>query len=252
MNDHTQTPPFLTEQAHLPGIGEALGFSLHQTRPRYVQMLALSLIPTGAILLAILIGFLLYWSTQSSAVVLVYAFVALVATMVLALCAEAGNITAALLPAQSKTFAQLLSEGKKHAGNLFVVSIVYGIGVAIGFVFLIVPGIWLALRYSMAFFIVVEENVSAGQAFRKSALLTKGHLLPLFARALVYIFISALLAGLTNYIWQKLSGGVPNGAHTLNPISLLNVFLVPWYVLYGVCIYESLKLIHMTKAQGRF
>lgn len=251
MNEHMQPSPVLTEQAHLPGIGELLGLSWQETKPRYVQMLALSVIPTGAVLLAILIGFLLYWSTQSSAVALVYAFIALVATLVLGLCAQAGNIAAALLPAHSRTFVQLLSEGKKHAGNLFVVSIIYAIGVTIGFVFLVFPGIWLALRYGMAFFIVVEEHVSAGEAFRKSAILTRGHIWPLCARALVYIFIYVLLAGIANYLWQNLSGGVYEGSESFNPISLLNVFLVPWYLLYAAGIYRALKLMNIGKVRGQ-
>jgi uncharacterized membrane protein len=63
-------------------------------------------------------------------------------------------------------------------GNLFIsylfTSIVYGIGVAIGFVFLIIPGFYVMLKYMFAPIIVVDKNVGIMESFKMSAKMTDG------------------------------------------------------------------------------
>ncbi len=232
----------------LPGIGELLSISLHETKSRYAAMLGLSLLPTAAVVLALFVGALLFWSTKSTAVIVVYAVVAFVILLVLGLCAQAGSVMAALVPAHSKTFIELLSSGRKHAGSLFAVSFIYSIGVAIGFMLLVFPGIWLALRYSMAFFIVVDENVGAREALKRSVSLTKGHLRALFVRGLVYLFVYIVLAGIAGYLWHMAN---INGVYTpenFNPVSLINIFLAPWYIVYGAVVYRALQIIKSQKS----
>lgn len=239
------TPP--AAPAQLPGVGELLSISLHETKSRYLQMLGLSALPTAASILAILVGVLLYWSTKSTIVVVVYGIVTLITLIVLGLCAQVGNITAALVSPRSKTFAALLSNGRKHAGSLFAVSFIYSIGVAVGFMLLVFPGIWLALRYGMAFFIVVDENVGAREALKRSVVLTKGHLRALFVRILVYAFVYIILAGIAGYFWHmaNIGGGVTG--QNFNPVSIINLFLAPWYIVYAAVLYRSLQILASQK-----
>ncbi len=244
MDQASSVPTTATPQ--LPGVGELLSISLHETKSRYASMLGLSALPTTAVIVAIFVGALLFWSTKSTAVVTVFGIVAFVTLLVVGLCAQAGSVAAALVPAHSKTFIELLSGGRKHAGSLFVVSFIYSIGVAVGFMFLVFPGIWLALRYSMAFFIVVDENVGAREALKRSVVLTKGHLRALFVRFLVYIFIYIILAGIAGYVWHVANMNGVSAPDNFNPVSLINIFLAPWYIVYAAVLYRALQI---TKAQ---
>ncbi len=64
---------------------------------------------------------------------------------------------------------------KGHFLKFFGVQILYQIIVFIGFIFLIIPGIYLALRYQYAQYIIIDEKDSSiGHAFKRSAEITKG------------------------------------------------------------------------------
>lgn len=55
------------------------------------------------------------------------------------------------------------------------VSILYQLMVVIGFILLIVPGFYLALRYQYAYYIILDDpKISIGKAFKRSAQMTKG------------------------------------------------------------------------------
>jgi uncharacterized membrane protein len=80
--------------------------------------------------------------------------------------------------------------------NFLVGSIVYGIMVAIGFVFLIVPGIYLAVKYQFYDYLIVDKGMGPIEAIKRSGVLTEGvkRNLVLFWLALVGINILGMLA----------------------------------------------------------
>jgi hypothetical protein len=53
-------------------------------------------------------------------------------------------------------------------------SLLLGLLIALGFVLLIVPGVWWALRYGFAPMLVVDRGLEPAQAFRESRRLTEG------------------------------------------------------------------------------
>ncbi len=59
-------------------------------------------------------------------------------------------------------------------GTLFGASLLYGIGVAIGFVLLIVPGLIALARWSLVVPLVMIEKCSVSEAFARSRKLVKG------------------------------------------------------------------------------
>ncbi len=65
----------------------------------------------------------------------------------------------------------------KH-GNLFIVylctSILFGLGLIIGTILLIIPGIYFALTYFFAPVIVIDQKIGIINAFKKSKEMTKG------------------------------------------------------------------------------
>ena len=80
--------------------------------------------------------------------------------------------------------------------NYLVGSIVYGIMVAIGFVFLIVPGIYLAVKYQFYDYLIVDKGMGPIEAIKRSGVLTEGvkRNLVLFWLALVGINILGMIA----------------------------------------------------------
>ena len=80
--------------------------------------------------------------------------------------------------------------------NYLVGSIVYGIMVAIGFVFLIIPGIYLAVKYQFYEYLIVDKGMGPIEAIKRSGVLTEGvtRNLVLFWLALVGINILGMIA----------------------------------------------------------
>ena len=80
--------------------------------------------------------------------------------------------------------------------NYLVGSIVYGIMVAIGFVFLIAPGIYLAVKYQFYDYLIIDKGMGPKDAIKRSGVLTEGvkRNLVLFWLALVGINILGMIA----------------------------------------------------------
>ncbi|SIR25898.1 Membrane domain of glycerophosphoryl diester phosphodiesterase [Haladaptatus litoreus] len=78
--------------------------------------------------------------------------------------------------------------GSKYL-TLFVMSIVYSIIVVIGFIFLIIPGIYLALRLSLAFPACVIDDKNLTESLETSWEVAPGNLLKLFGISLLAVII---------------------------------------------------------------
>jgi hypothetical protein len=58
--------------------------------------------------------------------------------------------------------------------NFLAATIIYGFMVAIGFIFLIVPGIYLALKYMFYGYLIVDKGLGPIEALRESGRMTQG------------------------------------------------------------------------------
>lgn len=80
----------------------------------------------------------------------------------------------------------------------FATYVLYGLGIILGSILLIFPGIYFALRYSQCLYGVVDRNLGIIESFKYSAQLTKGNLGNLF---LIWLLIFAItLAGCLAFI----------------------------------------------------
>ena len=79
---------------------------------------------------------------------------------------------------------------------LAVVSVLAVVGIVLGMVLLIVPGVLLALRWWVAAAACAVEGTGVGGAFSRSAFLTKGHRGTLFGLLVLYCVAVAVLSGL--------------------------------------------------------
>ncbi len=62
----------------------------------------------------------------------------------------------------------------------FIASLIYAIIVLIGSLFLIIPGIYLALRFQFFLAFIVEENAGITESLKRSWMITKEHSMQLF------------------------------------------------------------------------
>ncbi|MEK7558821.1 MAG: hypothetical protein AAB521_00780 [Patescibacteria group bacterium] len=71
-------------------------------------------------------------------------------------------------------------------------SILYVIAVGIGFILLIIPGIYLAIKWQFYSFLIVDKNMGIMESFKKSSAMTEGVKWKLFLFALALAVINIL------------------------------------------------------------
>lgn len=85
-----------------------------------------------------------------------------------------------------------------NVGAMFLLNLVSNLGILLGFLLLIVPGIWLSARWSAAVPILFAEEPRSSEAMAVSAVRTRPMLLPIVAAfAILYApFLLALIASI--------------------------------------------------------
>ena len=76
--------------------------------------------------------------------------------------------------------------------SYFVASFLYGIAVTIGLFLLIVPGIFIAIRFQFYPYFIIEENISSFEALQKSYYLSENLTLELFLLGVVVIALNIM------------------------------------------------------------
>ncbi len=113
------------------------------------------------------------------------------------------------------TFGACLRAGLTAAAPLVAIGLLAGIGIVAGFVFLIVPGVFLLVLWSVAAPAQVVERVGVFRALGRSAELTAGHrwsvlgvLLVMGVLTLVIVFVGSAVGGLMIGMLSIASGGL--------------------------------------------
>ena len=115
-------------------------------------------------------------------------WIAIILNVALFLWAQAG-IMAALYPnpeskggQPTRELKEVLVGGLKLMWPMFVIDVFYTLAVALGMVLLIIPGIWLAIRFAFAPWLIIVEEQAPYAAMRRSAELVKGFWWAVFGR----------------------------------------------------------------------
>jgi hypothetical protein len=87
-----------------------------------------------------------------------------------------------------------LRYGLSRLGPLIVAYLAMSIGIGLGLVALVIPGIFLAIKWSMTFPAIVAERAGPFEAMGRSWELTRGHWWRTFGTLLVVLLISFVLA----------------------------------------------------------
>jgi hypothetical protein len=91
-------------------------------------------------------------------------------------------------------------------GTLFGASLLFGLGVAVGFVLLVVPGLIAVARWALIVPLVVIERCGIGEAFSRSSRLVKGQT----GRVLVLLIATNLITGIAGYVIRSAFGFLPD------------------------------------------
>jgi hypothetical protein len=128
------------------------------------------------------------------------------------------------------SFAESAMAGLSVALPLFLLGLASGIGIALGFLFLVVPGIILYIMWSVAAPAMVEERLGVTDALGRSSELTSGARWKIFGLSLVvlvvYWLFSAVVAMLAMSFYggpmqfaEAANGGMPLGYLAINGIA---------------------------------
>lgn len=92
---------------------------------------------------------------------------------------------------KAPVFADLFSAFEKTLlSRYFVGSVLYGLAVILGLIFLVLPGIVLAIRFSFYGYLIVDKNLKPIEAFKKSWEITSGHAITLLVFGLLIMVIN--------------------------------------------------------------
>jgi hypothetical protein len=138
--------------------------------------------------------------------------------------------TADLSGAASKAFSQ--------SGQLILGNFLYFLALVLGFACLILPGIYLAVRWGFVMYAVVSQNCSAIEGFKYSSELVKGRWWPVFGSmlAIVPLVLPVLfVAGIAGAIFarQPLISAIVS--------SLAGLLITPPLVVYYIKLYMRLQ-----------
>ncbi len=123
------------------------------------------------------------------------------------------------------SIGESISEGLKRLGAAIVVALLAAIGVGVGMVLLIVPGVILYIMWAVAIPAATVEGASVGAAFSRSIELTRGRRWRVFGALVV--------AGLVGFAASTVIGGF-GGVAMLVGLGGLSVIKVLTWIAFGI------------------
>ena len=124
------------------------------------------------------------------------------------------------------TYGEAMFVGFRKWRNLFAARLVAGIFIAIGLIALIIPGVVLALRYSLLGALVIVEDKGSSESRARSTELTAGRRSQILGAMILFAILSYLLSSL---IYLPL-----RYVESLNVMPVVFVLTCILYVAYSV------------------
>lgn len=137
----------------------------------------------------------------------------------------------------------LFKEARPLVWGFFVVSLIVGVIVCLGFIALIIPGIYLALTYSFAAWAYVVENKKGIEALKRSKELTNGYKWGILVRGAV-IYLIVFIISWIFAIPQKAFGDNAVFVNVWNAIlNIIQMIIAPFFLIYFYLIFKDLIAI---------
>ncbi len=103
------------------------------------------------------------------------------------------------------SIGELFERVQPYLGTLIGAGILAGLGIALGFVLLIVPGLILLTWWCLIVPVIVLERKRVGESFSRSRELVRGHGWTVFGIIIVAVLASAIASGLIQSIFSFLN-----------------------------------------------
>jgi hypothetical protein len=221
----------------LPSVGQLLKQSWELFKTRVKTLLLVSVIGVAVIVVISLIfggGMAFFGSNMDAQGVpegmsLVTMIIMIVIVMLVAFLEQGALVSAVSSPADNGVGAAYRAAWNKFGPFLWT-SILGGIIIAIGFVLLIVPGVIIAVWFSVAGFIVMNEGKNGWSALAASKAYVAGRWGKVFVYLLVLVVIGVLLSIVAGFLGQF--GNL-----------IVQLLVMPWTVAYSYGIYQPCALI---------
>jgi hypothetical protein len=141
---------------------------------------------------------------------------------------------------RDQTIGGLFSAAGDVVGALLVAGILAGIAIAIGFVLLIVPGLFLITIWAVIVPVIVIERVGALASFGRSRALVKGNGWQVFG-VLVVLFVGAFLVQI---LIAAIIGGIADSVLGFSlAVLLTSLLMIPLTALAASVIFFELKAL---------
>lgn len=125
------------------------------------------------------------------------------------------KVTVARFNNKTMSIGEAFEAGFKVVLPLLGVAIVVGLGVMLGFILLIVPGIILAVIWSVATGAVVVEGRGVGDALQRSRDLTRGYRWEIFGLGVIMVVASTIIGIAVGGVSAATGGGFMAGSTNL-------------------------------------
>ena len=94
-------------------------------------------------------------------------------------------------------FGEIFDQGR-YFWRYFFATILYSLLLGVGFILLVIPGIYFALKYTFVLNLIVDKDMKIGEAFTQSGLMTEGvkwKLLGFWGMAVLVVILGAIALG---------------------------------------------------------
>src|SRR5262249_47729501 len=102
------------------------------------------------------------------------------------------------------SISELFERVRPYLGTLIGAGLLAGLGIAVGFVLLIVPGLILLTWWCLIAPVIVLEGKHVGESFGRSRELVRGHAWTVFGIIIIVVLASAIASGLIQAIFSFL------------------------------------------------
>jgi len=143
---------------------------------------------------------------------------------------------------------EALQLGLSRLPRLFGASFLFGLMLFIGFLLLLIPGIYLMGVFQLVFVAIVLEDARIGEAFGTSRRLIKGHWwrsTVIVTVAIIILIVLSLLVGVVGGFLAALKPGVGTVLIVNQLVGLIvNIVVVGWMPCVLLAMYYDLKVRH--------
>lgn len=102
------------------------------------------------------------------------------------------------------TVGQLFERARPYLGTLILAGILAGLGIAVGLVLFIIPGLFLLTWWCLIVPVIVLEGKQVGESFSRSRELVRGHGWTVFGVVVVTAILSTIASGIIQAIFSFL------------------------------------------------